>query len=170
MNSPVAAGMVYIHVVASAVIGVAVISIFMHIDVFMYVHILMHIHVAVEIMVAYITASPVNGLRPRRRVGPVEVGLPGRRLLTVIYGLLTTGRRLLATGCRRGRRAKNFLTGRGCWGRSAASSVKAAATAYTSMIKPLGHNHPGTNRRRQDEEKANNITKDGIFHDGELIE
>src|SRR5258708_1213424 len=95
MKSTVTAGMVDIHVVMPAVIGVAVVGaggihILMNIYVLLHRYILMHIHAPVKIMIAKIAASPVDGFGPGRLIRPVKLGLTGCRL----------GRRLWTIECR----------------------------------------------------------------------
>ena len=159
MNSPVATGMVYVHVLMH-ISAPTVIDILMHIYVLMHGHILMHRYGPVEIMVAEIPASPVNAFRTRGRAWPVVVRLPGWLLRTADFLLRAIGGWLRPADSRTGR----FLTGCGCKGWSASSAAKAA------MVKSLGHNEAGATYQHQDEERTYKFTKKGIFHDGELIE
>src|SRR5258708_16286701 len=108
MKSTVTAGMVDIHVVMPAVIGVAVvvaagIHILMNIYVLLHRYILMHIHAPVKIMIAKIAASPVDGFGPGRLIRPVKLGLTGCRF----------GRRLWKIECRLWCRLREA----GGWGR-----------------------------------------------------
>ncbi len=81
VKSPVATGMINIHIIMSAVIGVAYIHIFAdiyiltHIDVFMYCYILVHINSPVEIVIAKIAASPIDAFGLGSRSGSVKFRL-----------------------------------------------------------------------------------------------
>src|SRR5258708_10952372 len=171
MKSTVTAGMVDIHVVMPAVIGVAVvvaagIHILMNIYVLLHRYILMHIHAPVKIMIAKIAASPVDGVGPWRLIRPVKLGLTGCRL----------GRRLWTIQCRLCCR----LRAAGGWGpvvssraglrrrRSGPASAAKTASANAAVVKSLGHNEPGTARQGYKDEYTYNFTIEGIFHDGEL--